>query len=66
MAAHELPELYVRNCAVYATRQRVIDAGQIIGSDCRGYVMPRQRSMDINDELDYRFVEFLIGTSTQS
>lgn len=60
MAAHELPVLYVRNCAVYVTRRHVIDTGQIIGPDCRGYVMPRERSIDINDELDYRFAEFLV------
>lgn len=60
MAAHELPELHVRNCAVYATRRRVIAAGQIIGPDCRGYIMPRERSVDINDELDFRFAQFLL------
>ncbi|NLH72429.1 MAG: acylneuraminate cytidylyltransferase family protein [Verrucomicrobia bacterium] len=60
LAAHELPVLYVRNCAVYATRRYVIESGQIIGADCRGYVMPRERSIDINDELDYRFAEFLV------
>ncbi len=60
MAAHELPTLYVRNCAVYATRRHVIDSGQIIGPDCRGYVMPRERSLDINDELDYRFARFMV------
>jgi CMP-N,N'-diacetyllegionaminic acid synthase len=61
MAAHELPHVYVRNCSVYATRRQVIEAGQIIGSDCRGHVMPRERSVDINDELDWKFVEFLFG-----
>lgn len=59
MAAHDLPELYVRNCAVYATRRAVIDAGKIIGADCRGYVMPRERSVDINDRLDFDFASFL-------
>ena len=59
MAAHELPELFVRNCAVYASRRNVIDAGQIIGPDCRGYIMPRERSIDINDRLDYDFARFL-------
>lgn len=59
-AAHELPDVYVRNGAVYVTRRRVVDAGQIIGADCRGYVMPRDRSVDINDEIDLRFAEFLL------
>ncbi|MBK8169278.1 MAG: acylneuraminate cytidylyltransferase family protein [Sandaracinaceae bacterium] len=60
MMAHELPHVFVRNCAVYATRRSVIEAGQIIGADCRGYEMPRERSVDINDELDFAFAEFLM------
>ena len=62
MAAHELPEVYVRNCAVYATHRHVVDEGQIIGADCRGYVMPRERSVDINDLMDLRFAESLMAS----
>lgn len=60
MAEHELPKLFVRNCAVYATLCEVIERGQIIGENCVGYVMPRERSVDINDEMDLAFAEFLI------
>lgn len=60
MAAHELPTIYVRNCSVYVTRRDVIERGQILGDDCRGYVMPRERSLDINEELDLDFAEFLL------
>ncbi len=59
MMAHQLPELYVRNGAVYAARTSLIATGRIIGEDCRGYRMPRARSVDINDELDFLFAEFL-------
>jgi len=59
MAAEDLPPVYVRNCAVYVARRSNIDAGTIIGKDCRAYLMPRERSVDINDELDFRFAEFL-------
>jgi CMP-N-acetylneuraminic acid synthetase len=65
MAAHELPTIYVRNCSVYVTRRRVIDAGQVIGDDCRGYVMPRERSLDINEELDLQFAEFLLARRSE-
>ena len=61
MAAHELPAVYVRNCSVYATRRSAIDRGQMIGDDCRAYVMPRERSLDINEELDLQFAEFLVA-----
>ena len=57
--AHQLPRVFVRNCAVYASRRAIIDAGDVIGPDCRGIVMPRERSVDINDELDFLFAEFL-------
>jgi CMP-N-acetylneuraminic acid synthetase len=58
MAEHELPAVYVRNCAVYATRRHVVDAGRVIGDDCRAFVMPAERSVDINDEMDLLFAEF--------
>jgi CMP-N-acetylneuraminic acid synthetase len=61
MAAHELPTIYVRNCSVYATRRRVIESGTVIGDDCRGYLMPRERSLDINEELDLLFADFLLA-----
>jgi CMP-N-acetylneuraminic acid synthetase len=60
MAAPQLDKLYVRNCSVYASRRAVHDAGRILGDDCRGYVMPRERSIDINDELDWLFARFLV------
>jgi CMP-N,N'-diacetyllegionaminic acid synthase len=59
MAAHELSRVFVRNCSVYASRRAVHDAGKILGDDCRGYVMPRERSIDVNDELDWEFATFL-------
>ena len=61
IADHELPTLYVRNGAVYASRRAVIDTGRILGDDCRGYVMPRERSIDINEEVDLLFAEFLLA-----
>jgi CMP-N,N'-diacetyllegionaminic acid synthase len=61
MAAHELPAIYVRNCSVYASRRNVVERGQVIADDCRGYVMPRERSLDINEELDLSFAEFILS-----
>ncbi|MBK6846059.1 MAG: acylneuraminate cytidylyltransferase family protein [Proteobacteria bacterium] len=60
MAAHELPRLFVRNCSVYASRRAVIDGGAILGDDCRGFVMPAERSVDINTARDLLFAEFLL------
>jgi CMP-N-acetylneuraminic acid synthetase len=61
MAEHELPEIYVRNGSVYASRRAVHDAGRPIGDDCRAVVMPRGRSLDINDELDLAVAEVLLA-----
>lgn len=60
MAAHELPKVYVRNGSVYASRRSTIDRGSIIGDMSHAYIMPRTRSLDINDERDWRFAEFLV------
>lgn len=60
MAAHELPELYVRNGSVYASKIETIARGNIIGDRCLGFVMPRERSLDINDPIDFEFAEFLM------
>lgn len=60
MADGELPEIYIRNGSVYAIKRTVIDQNRIIGDDCRGFVMERENSVDINDELDFQFAEFLI------
>ena len=64
MAAHELPELYVRNCAIYSSKISVIEKGMIIGDDCRGYLMPRERSVDINDPVDFEFAGYLLTKSS--
>ncbi|MBC6994149.1 acylneuraminate cytidylyltransferase family protein [Neolewinella lacunae] len=61
MAAHELPKVYVRNGSVYVARRETIAAGHIIGPDCRAYRMPRERSVDINDPLDWAWAEFLLS-----
>lgn len=61
MAAHELSELYVRNCSVYASTMQTIREGLIIGEKCLGYLMPRERSIDINDPIDFEFAEFLLN-----
>ncbi len=61
MANHQLPPVFVRNGCVYASRRAVIEAGKILGDDCRGHVMPRERSVDINDEADLLYAQFLVS-----
>jgi CMP-N,N'-diacetyllegionaminic acid synthase len=61
MAAHELPPVFVRNCSVYAAWRALIERGLVVGDNSRGYLMPRERSLDINDETDFAFAEFLVA-----
>ena len=61
--SHELPQLWVRNGAVYCTRTRVLGEGRLLGFDVRALPMPRERSLDINAPLDLAFAEFLLERS---
>lgn len=58
-AAHEIPMLYVRNGSVYVVSRKLVDQGIIISDRSNAHVMPRERSIDINDELDFSFAEFM-------
>jgi N-acylneuraminate cytidylyltransferase len=56
----DLPPAYAINGAVYVARSdwiMVLDS--FVGPDTLGYVMPRERSIDIDDELDLAIAEAL-------
>ena len=56
-----LPAVYHRNGAIYACRRHVIDEeSSLIGRDLRGYVMPRERSVNIDDEYDVLVADLLL------
>ena len=63
---HELPRLFVRNGSVYASRREVLENGALIGERCLGYLMPRERSVDINTPFDLTFAEFLLSLRRDS
>lgn len=53
MIFQDMPKLFIPNGAVYATRKNVIiKEGRIYGRDCRAYVMPLSRSLDIETRED--------------
>ena len=58
--SHELPELWVRNGSLYLTRREVLEDGQILAEDQRAYVMPAERSHDVDTPEDLAFAEFLV------
>ncbi len=57
----KLPAVYHRNGAIYACRRALIgEQGTLIGPNTRPYIMPRERSINIDDELDLAFADFLL------
>lgn len=58
-SAHELPDIYVRNCAVYVFKSAHLKNGITYGQQSLGYIMPIETSVDINDMLDFEFAEYL-------
>jgi CMP-N-acetylneuraminic acid synthetase len=56
-----LPPVYRLNGAVDVTwRERVMENGLLYSGDVRGYVMPGERSIDLDNELDFLFADLLI------
>ena len=59
--SYNLEKYYVRNGSVYVSRRRTLENGKTIGDACRGYLMPFERSVDINTHFDLEFAEFLLS-----
>jgi len=58
----ELPPAYQLNGALYLmNREWLLTNKKFIGSDTIGYLMPPERSADINTPSDWEWVEFLLG-----
>ena len=56
------PPVYSLSPAVYAIRRDALWAHEHWSrSRLEIYVMPRERAVDIDTEIDFRFVEFLMG-----
>jgi len=57
----DAPPCYDMNAAVYGwTRASLLEGDSLFGPDTRLYVMPEDRSIDIDSELDFRIVEMLL------
>jgi CMP-N,N'-diacetyllegionaminic acid synthase len=54
----DLPEVYSINGAVYVARiDWLRQTGTFISEETTGYVMPRERSIDLDSELDFKHLE---------
>ena len=52
--------VYIRNGAIYATSPSVVLSGSLWGDKPLAYIMPKERSININDEVDFAFAEALL------
>lgn len=60
-----LTAVYHRNGAIYACQPQLIqNHNTLIGPDNRPYLMPRSRSLNIDEPLDFAFAEFLFAQQT--
>lgn len=51
----ELRPMYIRNGAIYLTRRNVLLADSFKGKDCRALIMPEERSVNIDTEVDFKY-----------
>ncbi|MBI3269701.1 MAG: acylneuraminate cytidylyltransferase family protein [Planctomycetes bacterium] len=58
----DAPKVYVVNGAVYAwRREALLEAGRVIGDRSAVWVMPEERSVDIDREVDFLLAEALLS-----
>ena len=61
MADHELDDVYARNCSIYLSNIEVLKYKKnVLGKDVHCLIMPRERSIDINDNFDFMLEEFML------
>jgi CMP-N,N'-diacetyllegionaminic acid synthase len=58
----DAPACYDMNASIYVWRREVLfGADTVFNDDTKLYVMPEERSIDIDSELDFSFVEFVMS-----
>jgi len=63
----DAPPCFDMNASIYAWwRDSLLKARDVIQSSTRLYVMPEERSVDIDSELDFHWVEFLMNDEQKS
>jgi D-3-phosphoglycerate dehydrogenase len=60
----ELPRVYIRSGALYIVRRAVLmEQHSFVGANCRAYVMPQERAVNIDTRLDLLLAEQLLRES---
>jgi len=57
----DLPPVYIRNGAIYAVKRDVVMLQNTMsGGDCRPYIMPEERSVNVDSKLDLLLAEIML------
>lgn len=62
----DLEKMYKRNCAIYLTKTSYIMRRDLFGKKSHAYIMPEERSVDINIPSDFELAEFLMKRTLKS
>jgi CMP-N-acetylneuraminic acid synthetase len=63
----DAPKCFDMNASIYVwTRQTLFGSDSIFNPTTGLYVMPEERSIDVDSELDFEFVEFVLSRRNQS
>lgn len=63
----DLDEVFVLNGAVYVfTTEFIRESNKLFDEDSAAYVMPKERSVDIDDRIDFLIAETLLNASRQA
>jgi len=58
---HKLEKIYKRNASIFLTKTELVMRGDLFGQVSRPYLMPEERSVDINSLVDFDLAEFFMS-----
>ena len=63
----QLPTYYRENGAIYLIKREVLERNDkdMFLNGCYAYIMPRERSIDIDSEFDFRIAEIIMGLNVE-
>lgn len=56
----EAPKVFQLNACVYVIKKEIVAAGKIFTAKTKTVIMPPERSIHIDTEMDFKFAEFLL------
>ncbi|MBZ0264074.1 acylneuraminate cytidylyltransferase family protein [bacterium] len=54
----ELEPMYLRTGAIYLTKREILLQNSLKGNDCRAWIMPEERSVNIDTPIDFEMAEY--------